>query len=840
MQKSCFIIPLLFLSFLATVQAQQKKAIISGVVTDVNNKPVELANVTVLNEPGGAVTGMDGHFKLEVPAGQDIILVCSHISFNKSQKHLFLSANELVELNFILQPGSSDLAPVEITEKRVRQSNYIRISPAESKVMPTLKGGIEDIIKTQMGVTSRNELSSQYNVRGGNFDENLVYVNGIEIYRPFLIRSGQQEGLSFVNSDLVSSILFSAGGFDARYGDKMSSVLDIQYKKPVEAKASLSLSLLGSQAHAEGISNNRRFTYLTGFRYQSNQYILKGLQTQGEYKPNFIDYQVLLTYLPSGKWDISFLGNYTRNSYKLVPENRETKFGTINEAYQLSIYFDGQETDRFETLLGALSASYRPNQNVNLRFIASGFSTIESETYDIQGQYWIGRLETTFGEEQFGDAIDSRGIGTYLDHARNYLHATVLNAEHKGMYSVMNKTLQWGLRVQHEMVSDRMNEWEMIDSAGYSIPRPADSIGNPAPPHTDLFLNDVVKNDVDIESNRYTAYLQNTWEYSGLNYDLAITGGLRLNYWDFNNQTVVSPRASVAYSPDWKREVVFRLSAGYYYQPPFYKELRNQDGNINTHIRAQKSIHFVAGTDMNFIAWARPFKFTTELYYKILDDLIPYEVDNVKIRYYGDNIASGYAAGIDFKVNGEFVKGVESWASLSILKTEEDIKNDNYYRYFNEEGKEVSKYSSLVSDSVMIEPGFIRRPTDQRVTFSMFFQDYLPGNPTYKMHLRLVFGSRLPFGPPDSERYEQTLLIPAYRRVDVGFSKQIIGERSGKPAKGLLKYFESLWVSAEVFNLLQVSNTISYLWVKDVTNRQYAVPNYLTPRQINIRLVANF
>ena len=374
----------------------------------------------------------------------------------------------------------------------------------------------------------------------------------------------------------------------------------------------------------------------------------------------------------------------------------------------------------------------------------------------------------------------------------------------------------------------------------FSIPHPKDSIGSLHPPRPALFLNNIVKNDVNISSNRLTSFLQNTWEYTGLNYDFAITGGFRVNYWDFNNQFLLSPRGTLAYSPGWSREVIFRFSAGYYYQPPFYKELRDRQGNINTDIKAQKSIHFVAGTDINFKAWSRPFKLTTEVYYKILDDLIPYEVDNVRIRYYAENIAHGYAAGIDFKVNGEFVKGVESWASLSVLKTEEDIENDFYFEYFNQNGETVSSSSPDISDSLKIEPGYLRRPTDQRVNFSLFFQDYIPGNPSYKMHLRLIFGSRLPFGPPNTEKYQHNLLIPPYRRVDIGFSKQIIGENAKKPAKGFFSHFESLWISAEVFNLLQISNTISYLWVKDVTNRQYAVPNYLTPRQLNIKLVANF
>ncbi len=841
MQKTLFI-TILIIAFSLAAEAQEKANVI-GKITNESGNPLELVNIAILDLPGGSTTDRNGNFKLEVPADKSITLIVSHIGYQSQQIEIILEDNITEEVNFILIQTASELPPLEIRERQIRQSNYIRLDPKESKVIPTMKGGIEDLIITQMGVSSRNELSSQYSVRGGNFDENLVYVNGIEIYRPFLIRSGQQEGLSFVNPDLVSSVLFSAGGFDAKYGDKMSSVLDIQYKKPTEFGASVSASLLGAQGHIEGATKNQRFTYLTGVRYQSNQYILKSLQTKGEYKPSFLDIQSLFSYKISNDWEISFLGNYTSNSYKLVPENRETKFGTINEAYQLRIYFDGQEVDRFQTMMGALSATYNPNEQLNLRFITSTFQTLEKETYDIQGQYWLGRLETSFGNEQFGDAIEAQGVGTYLDHARNFLQAIVMNAEHKGTYTVHNKILQWGLKYQHEIVNDQLHEWEMIDSAGFSIPKPPDTVGNPDPIPPPLLLNNAIRNTIEINSNRYSGFVQNTWEFSGFKYDLSVTGGVRFQYWDFNNQFIASPRGTVAYSPDWKRQNIFRFSAGYYYQPPFYRELRDLHGNINEDIRAQKSIHFVAGYDLEFTAWTRPFKFTTEAYYKILDDLIPYEVDNVRIRYYAENSAHGYAAGVDFKVNGEFVEGVDSWATLSIMRTEEDIDGDYYYDYYNNNGFLITPGidNKIATDSIRIEPGYIPRPTDQRFNFSLFFQDYIPRNPTYKMHLRILYGSSLPFGAPNTEKYQHTLRIPAYRRVDIGFSKQIIGPNMRKPiTKGFFSNFKSIWITLEVFNLLQTNNTVSYLWVTDVNNTSYAVPNYLTPRQLNIRLIASF
>jgi CarboxypepD_reg-like domain/TonB-dependent Receptor Plug Domain len=829
--------------FLGLNSFSQKSSIVYGHITDQQKNPIELANIAITGQPGGTTTDQLGYYELSVPAFQEVKISVSFIGFTTETIVVKVSDSSRKKLNITLSESTTLLPGFEVRDRQARRNNFTRIDPKDAKVVPSISGGVEDLIKTLPGVSSNNELSSQYSVRGGNYDENLVYVNGIEIYRPFLIRSGQQEGLSFLNSDLVSSIQFSAGGFDAKYGDKMSSVLDIKYKRPTAFAASVSASLLGVHGHVEGITKNKKFSYLLGVRHQSNQYILKGLQTEGDYKPNFTDVQGLLAYKLNKKWNVSFLGNYARNSYQLIPSSRTTQFGTIQEAYQLKIYFDGQEVDKFETFFGALSTEYTPHKDLQLRFTASAFQTIESETFDIQGQYWIGKLETDFGNEQFGDVIEAQGVGTYLDHARNYLNATVMSAQHNGTYSFDNKTLQWGVKFRHEIIDDRLNEWEMVDSAGFTVPSPLDSVGSNNPPHPDLYLNDVVKTDININSNRYTGFVQNTWEYLGHKVDKTFTLGMRFNYWDFNEQFLFSPRATYTLKPNWDRDVLFRLSAGYYYQPPFYKEIRDFEGNLNPNIKAQKSIHIVAGASYNFNAWSRPFVFTGELYYKYLDDLIPYEIDNVRIRYLAKNNAHGYAAGIDMKVNGEFVKGVESWASLSIMKTEEDIEDDFYYNYYNSDGAQIIAgftENSTPTDSSRVEPGFIPRPTDQRVSFSLFFQDYLPKNPSYKMHLKLVFGSRLPFGPPDSPKYEHVLRIPSYRRIDIGFSKQVIGENAMQPTKGLFKHIESLWITAEVFNLLQTNNTVSYIWVKDVSNREYAVPNYLTPRQLNIRIVAKF
>jgi hypothetical protein len=523
-----------------------------------------------------------------------------------------------------------------------------------------------------------------------------------------------------------------------------------------------------------------------------------------------------------------------------VPEDRETAFGTINEAYKFKVYFDGQEVDRFENYMGALSASWKPQSNVNLRLIGSAFRSLESETYDILGQYWIGRLDSNIGSGEYAEVVEAIGVGSYLNHARNYLDANVYSIEHRGAYILENTAWQWGAKFQHELIDDRLNEWVLIDSAGYSIPHPANYPGqvneNPA-----FGLNSSVRTNIMLSSNRYTAFMQNTWTLDGESDRVQLTSGVRLNYWDLNDQVLISPRATLSYRPLWEKDILFRFSAGYYHQPPFYRELRDLKGNINYDLKAQTSIHFVAAGDYNFIAWSRPFKFVTEVYYKHFENLVPYEIDNVRIRYHAKNNAKGFAQGVDFKINGEFVSGIDSWASLSIMRTMEDIKDDFYYKYYNIEGIEVRASAvNEIADSTRFEPGYIPRPTDQRVNFSLFFQDFLPRNPSYKMHLNLLFGSGLTFGPPNSPKYRHTLRIPPYRRVDIGFSKEIIGAESRMRDGHPLQHFKSLWISLEVFNLLQVSNTVSYIWISDVRNRQYAIPNYLTPRQINLKLQATF
>jgi hypothetical protein len=829
---------LLFSNIFTNVIGQNVK--IYGYVFDKTENPIGLVSIKIENSNLGTSSDENGYFELEIKSNHTINLVFSHIGYETFKRTINPFSGNNIELKINLVRLQTSLKEVEITAEKNRGSSLTKIDIESTKRIPTISGGIEDVIKTLEGVSSNNELSSQYSVRGGNYDENLIYVNGIEIYRPFLIRSGQQEGLSFLNSDLVSSIAFSAGGFDAKYGDKMSSVLDITYKKPTTFRGSISLGLIGNQVHIEGISRNNKLSCLIGFRHKTNHSLLSSLDTKGDYQPTFYDFQASISYQINKIWELFFLGNYTNNTYKLVPSNRETSFGTLNEAYQFKIYFNGQEIDKFETIFGAVSLNYKPNNTNKLQFIASAFQTNESETFDIQGQYWIGRLEPTINSDELKTPIESKGIGTHLNHARNYLDATVINFEIKGNHISDSQILDWGMKFQHENITDKINEWEMLDSASYSLPNSISIPGNPNPAQGKLILFNSLKTSSKLSSNRFAAFIQNKWVISK---QLKLTGGVRFNYWDYNSQFLVSPRATFSCKPDWKNDIMFRFSTGVYYQPPFYKELKDLKGNVLNTVKAQKSIHFVGAIDWDLSIWERPFKFTGAVYYKHLSNLIPYKIDNVRIQYLPELKSKGYSVGIDLKLNGEFVEGIESWASLSIMKTQEDIEGDFRQMNYNSAGELIIlgvTEDNVIVNTVKKEVGYIPRPTDQRFSFSLFFQDYLPNNPSYKIHLKLIYGSSLPFGPPNSEKYKDVLRIPPYRRVDIGFSKEITGKKHKSSSKKSFKNFQSIWISAEILNLLQINNTISYLWIKDVNNLQYAVPNYLTSRQLNIRIIATF
>ncbi len=807
----------------------QETATVYGKVTANRYEPLELVNISVAGYPSGNATDKYGNYEIHVPARTQITVVYSFVGYATQRYNLYLEPGDRKEINPVLIPSTTELPDVVIEDQKLRTTTLTRIDPKDATLIPSVSGSsIESLIKTLPGVASTNELSSQYSVRGGNYDENLVYVNDIEIYRPFLIRSSQQEGLSFLNPDLVSSISFSAGGFDAEYGDKMSSVLDIKYRQPVRFAGSFSLSLLGATAHLEGATPDQRFSYLLGTRYKNNQYILKGLETEGNYQPTYTDVQALLRYNLTDRLSLSFLGYMAYNIYQVEPVSRETAFGAINDAYKFTVYLEGNERDKFVNYLGGLTLDYRLKEDLSLRFITSAFQTTETENFDILGQYWIARLETDYSNEDFGEPTETLGVGSYLDHARNDLNATVFNVEHRAIWDKSRHYIQWGVKYQHEWIEDALSEWELLDSAGFSLPHPRDSVGYMDPgaqPVNPFELFSSVKAHHTLSSNRIMAYGQDSWTISVTDSSrLALTYGVRLHYWDMNGEFLVCPRATLSYKPKLKQDILLRFSAGYYVQPPFYREMRDVEGNLNTSLRAQKSIHLVLGSDWNFRAWSRPFKFVTEVYYKRMDDLVPYIIDNVRIRYLATNNSHGYAAGIDMKVNGEFVKGMESWASLSLMKTMEDIEDDFYYD----------------ADSTIVYPGYIRRPTDQRINFGLFFQDYLPKNPTYRMQMTFLYGTNLPFGPPDQPKYKHVFKSSPYLRVDVGFSKQLIGQGTFFSEKNPLRYIENAWISLEVFNLLQHKNTVSYLWVRTIDNYQYPVPNRLTPRQLNVRLVVQF
>ena len=821
----------------------QNRAQLYGTVSDQNGKPMAGVNVAALGIPGGVATLGDGKYSLNLPSDSNITVVFSSIGFSSESVSMLMAAGEKKQFDVKLKLSSTPLPQIEVKDKSRDNVTMVPIDPKTLSSLPNTTGSFEAVLKTFAGVVSNNELSSQYSVRGGNFDENLVYVNDVEVFRPILVRSGQQEGLSFINPDMVSAVSFSAGGFDAVYGDKLSSVLDVKYKTPSKFGGSASASLLGGSVHFEGINKSKKIKYLVGARQKSSQYLLKSLETKGEYKPSFSDIQGLLTYNINSKNELSILGNYSSNTYQIIPANRQTEFGTINQALRLTIYFEGKEVDQYQSSTSALAFTHRFTDSLWVKVIGSFYKSNEQERFDILGQYYIDELEKDLGSDNFGEAAFNLGVGSYLEHARNSLDATIYNLDVKGFKEHRKGTLQFGAQTRLERIADRLSEWEYIDSAGYSLPHPPDNIGLPATPGQLVELQEVIKTDTSIDNLKLSAFVMHSLVF-GTHEQYGLNTGIRISHRSLTNELLLSPRISLSYKPDWEKNITFKLATGVYYQPPFYREMRDFEGKLNTDLKSQRSIHLVAGMEYTFLAWGRELKFVSELYYKKLDNMVPYKVENLRLRYFANNNSSGYAAGADFRINGEFVPGIESWASLSVLKTMEDIKDDFYYTYYNSDGQEIIPgftFNTTPVDSVRTEPGNIARPTDQRVTFSVFFQDYLPKFPSYRMSMTLVYGTGLPFGPPGSDRYKDVLRYPDYRRVDIGFSKTIIDEDEVKNFRikwaNQLRYFS---IGVEIFNLLQVNNTVSYLWVTDVTDRTYAVPNYLSARTINLRLTARF
>lgn len=809
------ILTLLLTFFIHLLLQAQQTLKIKGVVLQENGSPVEFATVAIKGSSQGIMTNQNGEFTLIIPNQFPVTIAATCIGYEDADHQLISEkdAHKTLKINLITK--SETLTSVEVTGTLKPDQSMTRIDPNLSTNLPDATGGtIEALVKTQMGVSSNNELSSQYRVRGGNYDENLVYVNDIEIYRPFLVRSGQQEGLSFVNPDMVSSLLFSPGGFNASYGDKMSSVLDISYKTPEAFAANAQLSLLGASGHIQTITKNQKFTTSTGVRYKTNEYLLGSLDTKGDYSPVFFDAQTLMGYQFNNHWRLDALAYYSQNSYRFEPTNRETNFGTLTDMKQFTVYFEGKEVDLFQTGFGAVALT-RQNEHSRYKLTLSAFQTYEEESYDILGEYWLMDVTSTGETSVSNPQAQGIGIGGFLQHARNDLFGRVMNAAIKGTHLINNHEIKWEGKVQSEYFVDHINEWEMRDSAFYAIPYNGDNT---------ITLSSSYSANLTTQSIRTTAYILDNYNITTRDGRiLNVNYGARFNYWNYNNQFLVSPRINLTYRP-LNKNLQLRFATGLYYQPPFYKELRTPDGKLNHDIKAQKSLQFVLGGDYYFRSQNKPFKFTTEAYYKKLDDLISYQVDNVRIRYSGKNDATGYATGIDFKIYGEFVKGLESWATLGLMKTEEDIIGDSY-QTTDEQGNVTTHY-----------PGYIPRPSDQRFNFSMTFQDYLPQIPTFKVHLNFLYASGLPFGPPDSPRYQAVYRTPPYRRVDIGFTKDMLPQTI-EPRTSVFKQFQ---IGVEIFNLFDINNTISYYWITDVNNTQYAIPNYLTSRRLNVILTARF
>ncbi len=798
-------------------------ATLKGVVLDDSENPIE--SVNIIAKSSGTITNLNGFYLFKIPSNQDIQIEFTHINHKKVLATFNLKNGETFEFNPIM---SSDIEQISVVVVNGNQRKQVEgITTIDPQLIRTIKGaqpGIENLLKTLPGVNISNELSTQYSVRGGNFDENLVYVNEIEVYRPFLIRSGQQEGLSFVNSNMVQNVAFSAGGFQAQYGDKLSSVLDITYRNPLNIGIRADMSLLGGSVTYETISKDTKFSSITGLRYRDNSLLVKAKETETNYDPKFGDAQAYLTYKFSDKFHLSFLGNASINKYNYEPKTRQTNFGTLENPLALLVFYEGQEKDAYQTYFGAFKGTYFANDDLTLKLITSAYHTTEEEYFDILAQYRLGEVNSSIGDEDLGEVEFSEGIGGQLNHARNDLDALIVNVEHKGDLSLKDDSnLKWSIKYTHEDIRDRIVEWEVIDSAGFSI----------NPPNIDAFNEQpylayegplVAFKDIRATNNtqidRLQGYVQWSKRTSLNKNELFYNVGVRAHNWIVNgtnitskSQVVVSPRFQLALKPNWDKDMLFRMSGGLYYQPPFYRELRDSDGVVNSHVMAQKSIHLVIANEYSFKLWDRPFKLVSEAYYKNMSDINSYTIENVRIRYKANNDAKAYAYGLDFRLNGEFVPGTESWFSFGYLKTEENINNK----------------------------GYISRPTDQRLKFGILFQDYVPNIPNLKMYLNLVYNTGLPGGSPSyANPYEYQNRLPDYKRADLGISYVVIDSKKTFK-RGWKSKFKELNIGIEIFNMFDVQNSITNTWVRDVySKRQYSIPNYLTPRVFNIRVGMRF
>lgn len=774
--------------------AQAQSFTLQGRVVDESGSPVEFASVSCLKQGKMTMTSLKGEYSLQLHSADSVEVRFSMVGY-KTKIRVLRRPRGKQTLQVVLYSNDNELGEVTVTGTRIQSGQTQELKKEHLKNLPSVSGNaVEELIQSQAGVSTHSELSSQYNVRGGSFDENSVYINNVEVYRPFLVRSGQQEGISVINPDMVEKIEFSTGGYEARYGDKMSSALNITYKRPKPFEASVSASLLGASAYV-GVSN-KKVSWSNGLRYKTTRNLLGSLDTKGEYKPTFIDYQTYFTYTPNERWDINFLGNISNNHYNFSPEDRETNFGTMENVKSFRVYFDGQEKDVFRTFFGSLGITRHFGKNTSLSLIASAFKTREQEKYDIQGQYWLTQTETS----------ENLGVGTYFQHARNYLNAHVESLKLLLKTKQKRHDIEGALTFKKEHISENSVEYEMRDSSNYSIP------------HTgkDLYMIYSMRAKNVLDANRIEAYIQDTYRFGGgegqshytLNY------GVRFAHWSYTKETILSPRVSLGIIPAFNENVTMRFAAGLYYQAPFFKEIRDTTtvngityAKLNNKAKSQRSIHFIAGYDYRFKLNNRQFKFTAEAYYKLLGNLVPYSVNNVKVVYYGDNESSGHAAGLDFKIYGEFVPCTDSWLSLSLMSTKMKLNGVS-----------------------------IPLPTDQRYALNLFFTDYFPGTDRWKMSLKLAFADGLPFAAPHRELESNSFRAPAYKRADIGLSYRLINNADNHNKKNPLR---NLWLGVECLNLFGINNVNSYYWITDVTGQQYAVPNYLTGRQLNFRISAD-
>ena len=779
---------------LVSMMAKAQSFTLSGKVSDEDGNGIELATVSCLEQGAVTVANLKGEYTLNLKSADSVVVKFSMVGF-QTRTRVLRRPKGKQRLLVTLHPMES-LDEVVVTEKRRQTTGTDQLDTKNLRQTPSTTGNaVEELVQQQAGVSTHNELSSQYNVRGGSFDENSVYINGTEVYRPLLIRSGQQEGLSVINSDMVEKIGFSSGGFEAKYGDKMSSALDIQYRKPTRLEGNLQASLLGGSIFLG--YGNKKFSMSHGLRYKTNRYLLGSLETKGEYRPNFLDYQTYITWSPNKRWDVDFIGNISENHYNFKPSDRETSFGTMQDVNSFKVYFDGQEKDIFRTLFGTASITYHPTEKTNVKLQVAAFHTKEQETYDIQGQYWLDDTQTQ----------ENLGVGTYMEHARNYLTANVQSVKLTVNHKAKRHDIAGGFTMKWEEIEENAREYEMRDSSGYSIPHTGKRL--------DMIYSLASKNK--ISSTRLEAYLQDTYRFqtgSGEKPNLwTLNMGVRLANWSYNKETIISPRVSLALIPSFNEDMTFRLATGLYYQAPFYKELRDTTTingrtivTLNQDIKSQQSIHIVGAFDYRFRLANRPFRFTAEAYYKILRNLVPYNVQNMKVVYYGENLAKGHAAGLDLKLYGEFVPGTDSWLTFSVMSTRQTINGMS-----------------------------VPLPTDQRWGVNLHFTDYFPGTQRWKMTLRLAFADGLPFGAPHRGLEKQQFRAPAYKRADIGMSF-LAYHNENRTTFGVRR----IWVSAEGLNIFGISNVNSYYWVTDVTNQQYAVPNYLTGRQINGKVIVEF